>query len=101
MRNQKKNNINKNNKTNINLQRKLEILLDQSKYRDYFITINEGAESYENALDIVKELNTKLYALITHNKDVLVDAEGLTQPKKTHIHIVPGSLGLYKKENVF
>lgn len=62
------------------------------KYRDYFITINEGASSYENALDIVKELNTKLYAFIIHDKDIIRNAnnEGeLTEtPKRTHKHIV-------------
>jgi len=59
------------------------------KYRDFFITINEGAESYENALEIVKELNIKLYALIVHDKDILLDEEGqLLGPKKKHKHIM-------------
>lgn len=62
------------------------------KYRDYFITINEGASSYEAALDIVKELNTKLYAFIIHDKDIIrnVNEEGeITEiPKRTHKHIV-------------
>ena len=63
------------------------------KFRDYFITINEGAPCYEHALDIVKNLNTKLYALIVHDKDVLRHVDEATgiiteEPKKTHKHIV-------------
>lgn len=60
------------------------------KYRDYFITINEGAESYEEALEIVKELNFNLYALIVHDKDLIYDEETgeITKPKKTHKHIM-------------
>lgn len=58
------------------------------KYRDYFVTINEGAECYDNALDIVKELNFKIYALIIHDKDVIVEEDGTTKPKKTHKHIM-------------
>lgn len=59
------------------------------KYRDFFITINEGAESYENALLIVKELNLKLYAYIVHDKDILLDENGeVLGPKKKHIHIM-------------
>ena len=62
------------------------------KYRDYFITINEGAKSYEKALEIVKELNYKLYALIVHDSDVLRETQEdgtiTEKPKKTHKHIV-------------
>lgn len=58
------------------------------KYRDYFITINEGAECYNDALEIVKELNYKLYALIVHDKDIIIDEEGATKPKKTHKHLM-------------
>lgn len=58
------------------------------KYRDFFVTINEGAPSYEKALEIVQELNLKLYAYIVHDKDVLVSEEGETTPKKTHKHIM-------------
>lgn len=58
------------------------------KYRDFFITINEGAPSYSNALEIIKELNLKLYALIVHDKDIVIKEDGTTEPKKTHKHIV-------------
>lgn len=58
------------------------------KYRDFFITINEGAPCYDSALDLIKETNFKLYALIVHDKDVLVNEDGETTPKKTHKHIM-------------
>lgn len=62
------------------------------KFRDYFITINEGAPCYENALEIVKELSFKLYAYIIHDKDVIYEeAEDGTlkqTPKKVHKHII-------------
>lgn len=62
--------------------------VNSPKYRDYFITINESAECYDNALEIVKELNYKIYALIIHDKDVIVNEDGTTEKKKTHKHIV-------------
>lgn len=63
------------------------------KFRDYFVTINQGAPCYDNALEIVKELNTKLYALIVHDKDVIQvqdeqSGEVREEPKKVHKHIV-------------
>ena len=63
------------------------------KFRDYFVTINKGAPCYENALEIVKELNTRLYALIVHDKDIIQSldtdsGELKEEPKKTHKHIV-------------
>lgn len=62
------------------------------KYRDYFVTINESAKSYEKALEILKELNYKLYAFIVHDSDVLRETQedGTIKetPKKTHKHIV-------------
>lgn len=58
------------------------------KYRDYFITINKGAPCYDNALEIVKELNYKLYALIVHDKDVLIDTDGGITPKQEHKHLI-------------
>ena len=58
------------------------------KYRDFFITINKGAECYEDALEIVKELNFKLYALILHDKDVLEDEDGTIKPKSEHKHLM-------------
>lgn len=54
------------------------------KYRAYFITINEGAPCYDNALDIAKEMRHEIYALITHDKDL--DENG--ERKKTHKHLV-------------
>lgn len=59
------------------------------KFRDFFITINEGAPCYDEALEIVKELNIKLYALIVHDKDILYNDNGeCLGPKKTHKHIM-------------
>lgn len=64
------------------------------KYRDYFITINQGAECYENALEEVKNhCNFKLYAFIIHDKDILIEydeTEGTItkKPKTIHKHIV-------------
>ena len=63
-------------------------MANSPKYRDFFITINKDAESYENALEIVKELNFKVYALIVHDKDVIVNEDGTTEPKATHKHIM-------------
>lgn len=58
------------------------------KYRDFFITINQGADCYKEALEKVKELNYKLYAFIVHDKDKNVDKQGQITLKKTHIHIM-------------
>lgn len=58
------------------------------KYRDFFITINKGAECYDNIIDIIKELNYKLYALITHDKDLIVLEDGTTKPKQEHKHLM-------------
>ena len=58
------------------------------KYRDYFITVNKGAESFENAFDIVGDLNYVLYAYIVHDKDKEIQEDGSLTPKKLHKHIV-------------
>lgn len=59
------------------------------KFRDFFITINKGAVCYDNALEIVKELNIYLYAYIVHDKDVLLDDKGeVLGPKQEHKHIM-------------
>lgn len=63
------------------------------KFRDYFITINKGAPCYEDALEIVKETNYKLFGLIVHDKDVLIEQDETTgemkqTPKAVHKHIV-------------
>lgn len=64
-------------------------MANSPKYRDYFITINQGAPCYENALEIVKELNFKIYALIIHDKDVEYNVEtGETTPKQVHKHLM-------------
>ncbi len=63
-------------------------MANSPKYRDFFITINQDAECYDKALDIVKELNFKLYALIVHDKDVIVNEDGTTTPKATHKHLM-------------
>lgn len=63
--------------------------VNSPKYRDYFITINQGAESYDKALEITKETNHKLYALIVHDKDQIWNDETKNwEPKKRHKHIV-------------
>lgn len=63
------------------------------KSRDYFITINEGAECYEEIENIIQTLKYKLYALIKHDKDVLRTEDEQTgvineTPKKTHYHLM-------------
>ena len=58
------------------------------KYRDFFITINKDAPCYENALEIVKDLNFKLYALIVHDKDYIIADDNTLTPKSVHKHIV-------------
>lgn len=59
------------------------------KFRDYFITINEGAPCYGEALEIVNsKLNKKCWAAIYHDKDKVIDEEGNAKPKKKHLHIV-------------
>ena len=58
------------------------------KYRDFFITINKETKCYKDALEIVKELNFKLYALILHDKDTLVDEDGTLKPKSEHKHLM-------------
>ena len=63
-------------------------MANSPKFRDYFITINKDADCYDRALEIVKELNFKLYALIVHDKDVIVNEDGTTQPKAEHKHIM-------------
>lgn len=63
-------------------------MANSPKYRDYFLTINEGAECYNDVLDIVKELNYKLYAFIIHDKDKVIDENGNEQPKQVHKHIM-------------
>lgn len=62
--------------------------VNSPKYRDFFITVNKGADCYEEILEIIKELNYKLYALITHDKDVIVSEDGTTTPKQEHKHLM-------------
>ena len=58
------------------------------KTRDYFITANEGAECYEDLLERVQNTNYGLYGYIVHDKDMLVEPDGTTKPKKVHKHVV-------------
>lgn len=58
------------------------------KYRDYFITINKGSPCYDEIDQIIKELNFKLYAWIKHDKDQIVNDEGVFEPKREHKHLV-------------
>lgn len=65
-------------------------MANSPKYRDYFLTINEGAKCYEDVLDIIKELNFKLYAYIVHDKDEIMDENGnkTGEKKPTHKHVM-------------
>lgn len=54
------------------------------KNRDYFITINENAECFNDFKEILKDLKTKLYAYILHDKDILETGE----IKRKHYHIM-------------
>ena len=58
------------------------------KYRDFFITINKDAECYENALEIVKELNYNLFAYIVHDKDYEIQDDNTLKKKAIHKHIM-------------
>ena len=63
------------------------------KCRDYFITINKGAECYEEVEQIVQTMKYKLYALIVHDKDVLEtenEETGVVEKtlKETHKHLM-------------
>lgn len=64
------------------------------KNRDYFITINENAECFNDVEEIIKnELNCKIYALILHNKDFFSVVDGETgettlTPKRQHYHLM-------------
>ena len=63
------------------------------KNRDYFITINEGAESFNDIKERIGTLNFKLYAYIMHDKDVLESMDGQTgelkqTPKRKHYHLM-------------
>ena len=58
------------------------------KYRDFFITINKGAQCYEDALEILKELNYELYGLILHDSDMLISEDGTLTPKAEHKHLM-------------
>lgn len=71
-------------------------MANSPKYREFFITINKDATCYERALEIAKELNYKLYALIVHDKDKLINENGEVQQDKngndlikpTHKHLM-------------
>lgn len=63
------------------------------KNRDYFITINEGAESFNDIAERIATLNFQLYAYIMHDKDVLTTENEQTgeieqTPKKRHYHLM-------------
>ena len=63
------------------------------KYRDFFITINESAECYNDIEEIIKDLNVNVYALIVHDKDILEQTDKETGelvqiPKKVHKHLM-------------
>lgn len=57
------------------------------KYRDYFITINQGAKCYDNIKEIIDTLNYKQYGLIKHDQDFIVEDDEL-KPKKEHWHLM-------------
>ena len=63
------------------------------KNRDYFITINEGAESFNDITERIGTLNFQLYAYIMHDKDGLTGENEQTgeieqTPKKRHYHLM-------------
>lgn len=58
------------------------------KNRDYFITINESAECYNDAFTIVKETNFAFYAGIYHDKDTKILDDGTIETKAKHLHIM-------------
>lgn len=54
------------------------------KYRDYFITINEGAECWDTFKEELAQLNYTMYAYIKHDKDILETGEA----KRVHYHLM-------------
>ena len=58
------------------------------KTRDYFLTVNEGAECYGDFLERIQNLNVALYGAIVHDRDILLNPDGSETPKKTHKHAV-------------
>lgn len=65
-------------------------MANSPKYRDFFLAIHQDAKCYEDVLDIVKELNVKLYAYIVHDKDELIDEKTGEHKgiKPTHKHVM-------------
>lgn len=63
------------------------------KYRDFFITINQGASCYNELENILRnDCNYKLFAMIKHDKDINreFDQNGILHEvsKKEHYHIM-------------
>lgn len=61
--------------------------MTNTRTRDYFLTINESANCYNNILDIINENeeSINIYALIKHNKDIDTDTG---EVKKEHYHLM-------------
>lgn len=59
----------------------------EKRYKEFFITAHLSAVCYENMIDIVRELNCDLYALITHDKDKTLEGEEW-KDTPTHKHLV-------------
>lgn len=63
------------------------------KNRDYFITINKESEAFGDVEERVKALNSKIYAIILHDKDILSvlnNETGVVEetPKREHYHVM-------------
>ena len=66
-------------------------MANSPKYRDFFITINQDADCYQDVEEIVKnQCNYKLFGLITHDKDEIIDKETGEHKghKPTHKHLM-------------
>lgn len=65
--------------------------MNEQRARIYAITINKGAECYNNIDERLNKIIGKedKFAYIEHNKDSEIDEEtGETKPKKDHLHLL-------------
>lgn len=62
--------------------------MSESRYKEFFITAHLGAVCYEDIENIVGEINTDLYAVITHDRDLVLKDDGTWEATPTHKHVV-------------
>lgn len=61
----------------------------EKRYKEFLITIHQGASCFDYCLDILKSMNVKAYAFIIHDSDKSLDEEtGTYHDTPTHKHIM-------------